>query len=186
MKIYKVAFTNYYDDGSAHSQVYVNPKLDVVVLELPVDVKRYPRIQQALLVDDVKVQNDWSNETHTLYRYSSFLWAHTDEWVVEEGGDPDDGWGYETRYNAYLVVVPKIRESVEEWEGTIEMRGLDTKREYECRRVGSVVLPPHVVRDVVPLPGDCEGYLRRLVRALEGDPRVLQRPLGETPNRFWE
>ena len=75
---------------------------------------------------------------------------------------------------------------MEEWEGTIEMRGLDTKREYECRRVGSVVLPPHVVRDVVPLPGDCEGYLRRLVRALEGDPRVLQRPLGETPNRFWE
>ena len=186
LETYKAAFTNYYGDGTVHSQVYVNPKLDIVVLELPVDVKRYPRIRQGILdISTNDLASPWSDETHTLYRYSNFQWAHTDEWAVEEGGDPDDGWWYETRHNAYLVVVPRDRVE-EEWEGVIEMRDVGTKSVYECRRVGPVVLPPNVVRDTVPLPRDCEGYLRRLVRALECDPMALRRPLGESPNRFWE
>ncbi|PVH87064.1 hypothetical protein DL98DRAFT_581791 [Cadophora sp. DSE1049] len=134
---YKVAFTNYYDDGST-------------------------RLAQS---------------------------ADGEEWVVEEGADLDDGWGYEMRYNAYLVVVPKATKTREQggwWEKMIETREMESERKYECKIVGPVVLPPRVVRDVVPLPGECGGYLRSLVRALESDPLVLRRPLGESQYRFWE
>ncbi|KAH9215127.1 hypothetical protein DL95DRAFT_461389 [Leptodontidium sp. 2 PMI_412] len=42
---YKSAFKNVDQDGNVEDQIYVNPKLDTITIELPIEIMRYPRVK---------------------------------------------------------------------------------------------------------------------------------------------
>lgn len=175
---YKAAFTNYYGDDSIRNQIYINPKLDTIIFELPIEIKQYPRLQIL-----TSTPSPWTNITHDLYRFTNFEWAHHIEWGVDPNADPDDAYGYEYRYNSYIVIVPKNKPAG--WEKSIDMVDRARRDDYTCTMVGPVIFPPHTVRSTAPMPATWDDHWRNLVDALESDPAVLQRPLGNSPTRFW-
>ncbi|KAL5314624.1 hypothetical protein ACEPPN_017267 [Leptodophora sp. 'Broadleaf-Isolate-01'] len=70
---YKSAFKNVDQDGNVEDQIYVNPKLDTIAVELPVEIMRYPRVKPF-----PSKPSPLTNETHKLFRCMNFKFAHSD------------------------------------------------------------------------------------------------------------
>lgn len=179
LKRYIPAFKNLDQDGNVEDQIYVNPKLDTIIFELPIEIKRYPRVQYS-----TSKPSPWTSETHTIFRLTNFKFAHGDEWLGDDiVPGSDDAFGYDYRYKSYLVVVPKSQ--TVDWSVKVEMEDVERGGTFNCMIVGPVIMPPDTVRTRGAMPGDWYQYSANLVKALENDTMVERRPLGDDPHRFW-
>ncbi|KAG4436042.1 hypothetical protein IFR05_008474 [Cadophora sp. M221] len=128
---YKPAFNNVDQDGNVEDRIYVNPKLDAIIFELPIEIMRYPR-------------------THKLFKCTNFKFAHGFSWVGIE--DLDDAFGYDYRFKSYLVISPKGRAA--EWVENVQMEPVKPATGwYTCTMIGPVILPPSTDVSAAALPG---------------------------------